>query len=255
MAITAEGATLTRQHRHAQLVLRADVLRDMTRLWATFDATDLSASFARFAAAADVLIRTRHGDSAGLSAAYFERFRLVEGIPGTATPRIAATPASELVRDRLRASGLMGALNARRAGQSLQAAARNGFVRASGSAVSMVLGGGRNTIVDSVRADRQARGWQRATSGTPCAFCAMVASRGPTFKSQRSARFQAHDHCACTAEPFYTGSRELAANQRFAKQWETAQREAKEADELHRGTSNDALNAFRRHLAGAGQPQ
>lgn len=251
MARTVAGAQLTRAHRQAQIALRADVLADLTRLWTLFRRPDedLLSVFERFAAAAEILIRQRHGDSAGLAAAYFEEFRRREGVGGQATPHIAPPPPREVVRESLAAAGRIGAANALRAGRSPESAARNGLVRVLGTATRLVLDGGRRTLVESIRRDRQARGWQRVTSGSPCAFCAMVASRGPAYKSERSARFEAHDHCSCTAEPYYEGSAALEVNARLAEAWETAQREAREAGELRRGTENDALNAFRRFLA------
>lgn len=253
MAVSAAGAQLTHAHRQVQLALRADVLRDLARLWALFPQGGLMERFTRFAAAADILIRQRHGDSAGLAAAYFEEFRRLEGIGGLATPRLADPLPREVAREAVAVAGRAGAIAAVRSGRSMEAAARNGLVRALGTASGLVLGGGRRTLVQSVRADRQARGWQRVTSGRPCAFCAMLASRGPAYTA-RGVRFEAHDHCSCTAEPNYSGSRVLAVNARFAEQWQAAQREAREAGELRRGTSNDALNAFRRSLAGTGAP-
>ncbi|MEU8264923.1 hypothetical protein AB0C02_30455 [Micromonospora sp. NPDC048999] len=255
MARTVAGAQLTVAHRQAQLVLRADVLADLTRLWTLFDHGDLEATFARFATAAEIIIRQRHGDSTGLAAAYFERFRAAEGAAGTAYAVLVEPPAPVLVRETLRVTGLDGVTAAVRAGQSAAQASRSGLVRVLGSATRLVLGGGRGTIVGSVRRDRETEGWQRVTSGSPCAFCAMVASRGPAYASQRSARFEAHDHCGCSAEPYYRGSRTLEVNARLAEAWQVAQREAADAGELSRGTSNDALNAFRRHLAGSGSSQ
>ncbi|MEU5950335.1 hypothetical protein ABZ793_32995 [Micromonospora sp. NPDC047465] len=250
MARTIAGAQLTVAHRQAQLALRADVLADLTRLWTLFDAGDLEATFTRFAAAAEILIRQRHGDSAGLAAAYFERFRSAEGVDGTAAAQLVDPPPPVLVRETLRLVGVNGVTTAAQAGLSPAQASRRGLVRVAGAATRLVLGGGRNTLAASVRRDREAEGWQRVTDGSPCAFCAMVASRGPAYTSQRTARFEAHDHCGCSAEPYYRGSRTLATNARLAEAWEVAQRQAADTGELSRGTSNDALNAFRRHLAG-----
>ena len=41
----------------------------------------------------------------------------------------------------------------------------------------------------------------------PCGFCAMLASRGPVYKSSESAGIRAdryHDHCFCTCTPVFT---------------------------------------------------
>lgn len=48
--------------------------------------------------------------------------------------------------------------------------------------------------------------YRRITSGTACAFCRMLAGRGAVY-SENTGRFQAHDHCACTAEPDFTTKR------------------------------------------------
>lgn len=43
-------------------------------------------------------------------------------------------------------------------------------------------------------------GWARVLAGeTNCAFCAMLASRGPVYKSGVTAGFEAHDGCDCSA--------------------------------------------------------
>ena len=67
----------------------------------------------------------------------------------------------------------------------------------------------------------------------------MLASRGGVYGE--GADFQAHDHCSCTAEPAYPGSRMTATADRFREQW----------DRTTRGLSgDDALNAFRTARAG-----
>lgn len=46
--------------------------------------------------------------------------------------------------------------------------------------------------------------WRRVTDGDPCGFCAMLASRGPVYRSAGKAgdgnRY--HGRCGCTVEPF-----------------------------------------------------
>src|SRR5690606_6285792 len=87
-------------------------------------------------------------------------------------------------------------------GQRVDEARRKSFVESSGAATKAVLTGGRKSLLTLMEADRQLIGWVRVTDGNPCAFCAMLASRGIVrYKSEAAAKFQAHDHCACTAEP------------------------------------------------------
>lgn len=78
------------------------------------------------------------------------------------------------------------------------------LVTVSGSAARHVLNGGRDAIEELIKADPVVNRWIRVTDGDPCAFCAMLASRGPVYVSATSAGFSAHDHCACSAEPVFS---------------------------------------------------
>jgi len=217
VARTAEGATLTRRHRQQQLALRAATLRDLLRLWPLWAASDV-ASYDRFVTAARVLVRARHRDAAGLAAGYFQAFRTVERVGGEAGARLAERLAAEQVEVSLRATGLAGTVRALRAGFPAEAAKRSGFVQVSGSVGRLVLNGARDTVLSSIGSDRRALGWHRITASKACSFCAMVAGRGAVF-NERTARFEAHDHCACIAEPLYDGSAAPARNRVFEQQW------------------------------------
>jgi hypothetical protein len=95
-------------------------------------------------------------------------------------------------------------------------------VKLSGSAVQLVAGGGRETLLDAIRSDPAAHGWQRVTDGAPCAFCAMIASQGIVAKDEDSAGFEAHGHCGCTAEPAFEGSPVNPTNARLREAWDEA---------------------------------
>jgi len=112
------------------------------------------------------------------------------------------------------------------------------FEAAAGSATRHVLTGGRRSLLTLVEADPQALGWARVTDGDPCAFCAMLASRGPVYGSEAAAGFSAHDACACTAEPVYSRQAPWPGRAReFQELWR----------ETTRNTSGrDSINAFRR---------
>lgn len=107
----------------------------------------------------------------------------------------------------LNVAGPLGQKYKRSRGQRREQAQRNSFVESSGAASRHVLTGGRKSLLTLLEQDRQIVGWVRVTDGDPCAFCAMLASRGIVrYKSEAAAKFQAHDHCACTAEPVYDES-------------------------------------------------
>lgn len=58
-------------------------------------------------------------------------------------------------------------------------------------------GASRDLVLATARANRMA--WARELTGAEnCGFCAMLASRGAVY-SKHTVRFQAHNHCDCTA--------------------------------------------------------
>lgn len=105
---------------------------------------------------------------------------------------------------------------------------------------------GRDAVRDT--ADRSDNlGWARVLSGAEnCAWCVMLASRGPVYKSEDSARAAttSHDFCDCV---FVLAPRR--------GRWEGQDRYELAEDlwgEATRGFyGNDALNALRRQLARA----
>lgn len=202
MAATTAGARLTAAHRVAQLAVRTQALRDVLRIWPALDPDRLAASWAPVETALLSAIEHRRGQSATVAAGYFEAFRDAEGIGGVAPPVIAGFGEATASRatTSLRVTGP--ATITRLAALHRAAPNQTALVRVSGAVSRHVLEGGRETLLSSIRADRRALGWARSASGNACAFCAMLASRGPVY-GQRSGEFQAHDHCGCTLEPVY----------------------------------------------------
>jgi len=240
MARTAEGSLLTDRHRRLQLALSAAVIRDLLHLWGTVDPAALAATIAPFTRAGSTLVLSGRRASALAASRYYAQFRAVEGVRGAAVLLAQAAPPDPLVVEgNLRGAGLKGIQTARAAGRSTEEAARNGFVKLAGSATSMVLGGGRDTLMGAIQSDPEAKGWQRVTDGAPCAFCAMVASKGIIAGDEASAGFEAHGHCGCTAEPAFEGTSVRPDNERFAQAWQDATAGL---------SGRDALNAFRQHL-------
>lgn len=240
MARTPEGAQLTEAHRLLQLRLSAGVIRDLLRLWGVVDPTDLRGTIDPFTRAGLAIVRAGNRASGAAAVRYYMAFRHVEGVHGAVALTAAPPPPDHAVAGAIRGAGLAGIVAARQRGASVKAAHDNGFVKLSGSATQLVLGGGRDTLMDAVQSDRAATGWQRVTDGAPCAFCAMVASKGIIAGDEASAGFEAHGHCGCTAEPAFEGSRVRPDNERFRQAW----------DDATQGLSGgEALNAFRQHLS------
>jgi len=60
----------------------------------------------------------------------------------------------------------------------------------------------RDTITTNRKRDPEAVGWRRVTNGG-CALCRMLADRGAVYR-QETARFAAHPHCNCGAQPVFS---------------------------------------------------
>lgn len=201
MARSGAGADLTRQHRDLQVRVRAEALRDYTRIWPLWQGDE--ESFGQLVAATVPLVREHHRVSAVVASTYYRAFREAEGVPGVYTPRPAPLLDEAKVTTSLYVTGQAMTRKALAAGQPPEAAMQTALVRTGGAMTRHVLQGGRDTLVLSTGDDPDARAWQRVTGGDACSFCEMLASRGAVYKGEDTAEFQAHDHCACMAEPSF----------------------------------------------------
>ena len=274
MASTAAATRLTEQHRQAQVANQRSFLSQFLALWPLLNVTDLDRYTPGWLNAVLRLIDVFRQDSADIAEDYYRRFREIEapesapdmpelvfeGVRDFPTQRILrqvargdrnVTPVDldrvliDWAQDRVAARNSLivtGPVNIKskvKRATPPEQAARSALVEASGAASRHVLNGGRKTLLTVVQNDNVALGWARVTDGDPCAFCAMLASRGPAYKSRQQASFQPHDHCACSVEPVF--SREAAwpgRGREFQQLW----------NDNIRGqySGKDAIRAFRR---------
>lgn len=192
-------AALTEAHRLTQLRLRAITIRELLRLWPALDPERLDATFAPWSTAVNALVQKRYDNSAGLAGRYFSAIR-AEAIGQSAPAMLAAGLPARQRAITLLVSGPVSIKKFTARGLDPAAAARQAFTTHSGAVSRLVLAGGRDTLLASVRGDRRAEGWQRITSGNACEFCEMLA--GNVYKED-TVDFEAHNHCACTAEPIF----------------------------------------------------
>ena len=249
MARTEQAATLTEQHRQAQLQVRSHALRNFLLLWPIWRPED-PASFGRLVTATLPLVRAYNRVSSSLAGSYYQAFRTAEGVLGVATPRLAGPIATAQVTASLYVTGQVMTRDAIAAGRTVEQAREAALVRTSGAVTRHTLQGGRDTMLQSVAADKQALGWARVTDGNPCAFCLTLASRGAVYKTEQSASFLAHDHCGCSVESVYDGTALPPLTQQWKDIYNQAQREALAAGELQHGANSSAarINAVRRLL-------
>lgn len=241
MAATAEAARLTEAHRLAQLRLGADTVRQMQAVWPLLNPADLNASFADWMQVVGPIVQAQRSASSALAANYITVFRSLElGVGRGFTPILAGPVDTKILFTSMLVTGPVSIQAALDRSVPLVRALDTAEARSAGAAMRHALNGGRETIVDTTRADRRAIGWARATSASACAFCAMLASRGPVYSGD-TVDFRAHDHCACGAEPMYRDDAGWPSGaRRYRRLWDET------TGGLH---GDDALNAFRTALA------
>jgi hypothetical protein len=107
--------------------------------------------------------------------------------------------------------------------------------RQSSAQARVSMDGGRSTIWTLAERDKRAIGWVRVSlTGTPCGWCAMLISRGPVYKSERSATLAGgasgyddgdrfHDNCHCVAVPVFSddqyGGSQFDLNRQYSELW------------------------------------
>lgn len=266
MALTRQASRLSEDHRQLQAQIRRRFLQQIGAVAPAWQ-TATPDSFDLFMEAAVPIAAQHHQLSGTGTARYYNSYRAADRVLGDA-PDLSASPFN---RDRFVASAyIMRDTVARRAGEAGFPAERirNETMSAlTGSMSRHVLNGGRSTLEDAIRQDGQAVGWERMTGDDPCAFCAMLASRGAVYTSQEAAervgygadpsgknypgkhgRIRGtrqrddsfHDNCQCYAEARFLGDPLLSERNRpYREMWDASTRE-----------TNQPLKEFRRVYEG-----
>lgn len=215
-------------------LLQGGLLPAIFEAYNQLDVTNLGESLPAFTAQVAVLTQ-RYGAASGtLASRAYLADRAAAGIHSTFTPRIAPLP--ELAQIGKTVNWAIGPL------YSAQPDTETARTNLDGSVARLVQNVGRQTIVDSVQADRKARGWAREVEPGACSFCALLATRGAVYRSERSASFSSHDHCRCQPVPVF-GAYEPTAQ---VREWQALYRTSTAG---LRGAA--ARNAFRQALAPA----
>ncbi len=203
MAATATGRRLTAAHRQAQIRVGALTVQRMRDAWRILDPSDLNGSFAAWLRTVEPIIQAQRAVSAQVAARYVAAFRVAEAgspLPGGAV--LAAAAPSEQIATSMLVSGPVSLRKQLIRGVQFGRAVDVSQAQSAGEGMRIALNGGRETVLDTVRADPRSVGWARAASGNACAFCALLASRGPVYREE-TVDFEAHRHCSCSAEPVY----------------------------------------------------
>jgi len=172
----------------------------MFAAWRILDPSDIDGTVEAWLVVARSIVFTQHAKSSSLAAAYYSRFRLLE-IGETVATLTAPPPAASVVSASLLIEGPWKVRAMSAAGRPLADAVNVGLSESSRVASLHTLNGGRDTIMENVRADKRAGGFTRVTSGNSCDFCTMLADRGAVYRTEPT--FEAHKGCNCTAEPAF----------------------------------------------------
>jgi hypothetical protein len=239
-ASQAAQASLAEQFRMRQAYASTQAMLAILAVWGLLDLRDVRSSWPAVRTGIAALVRDGFTTAARDALAYYEQARLAAGVTEELPPlAIPDLPSPELLDATLDATGPYTLLAKVKAAEPVQQAAQSAGTRMSGAASRLILNGARQAVLTSVDSDAKAVGWMRVTASDPCAFCAMLASRGVSYRSEASAGFKAHNHCRCTAAPCW--SREDAKalrNGPLAQEWQQA---------TAGYSGKDALRAWRRY--------
>lgn len=201
MAATLQASRLTEAHRLAQARLGAVTVARMRTIWRLLNPDALDATFPDWLAAAYPIVQAQRSTSARLAANYLTAFKTLElGTAARIAPVLSETADRQSVATSLLVTGPISVKRAMERGVQLARALPVAEAASSAAAMRHALDGGRQTILQTLRADPDARGWVRVASGGACDFCARLdGKRHPTD----DADFPAHDGCSCSQEPAY----------------------------------------------------
>ena len=217
---------LTRRNARTQQQIKVAARTELLRVWRqTFDLSDLDMSWEMFAARAMPVILVNRDRSVEAAAQYVQRFRQAGSVAGTVTVRRAPPIDVDRMRYGLEYTAKIVVAGSLARGMSPQQAAQRGMVASVNSAEQWVHEGGRETAARTFDDDPQSVGWQRVVvSDEPCAFCLLMESRGPAYRSQSTAEFEAHVNCGCEVEGVYgdwqPSDRQLAVDRLYRQSTE-----------------------------------
>lgn len=217
MARTPAGRELTVGHRAGQIAIAASLTELLRRTWPVLNPTDLQDSLAMWLRIVQPLVLESRGRSATLAAAYFAEYAFVEtGERLTATVPSVTDDMTRALEISARVTGPTTIRTLVAGGMDEDAAADSAFSLFHESMGRHALGGGRETIIETLA--NTDVGWRRigrADGKEPCDFCAMLIGRGEVYSSgvAEVVRFASHDGCKCQAEPAFDGGEPVDVRQ------------------------------------------
>lgn len=213
--------TLAQAHRLLQNEVGAQTASQMLSIWPLIDPANVSGTFADYLDVAYTVIQSGNQQSVELAAAYYAAARETLFGVDSFVPVLAPTISREQIYSSLGATALARIRQGLIRSEDWARITDKGASLGAGAGMRLALAGGRETLLQSTRADPRAVGWQRVTSGNACEFCEMLAERGVVY-AEEAADFAAHDNCGCFAQPEFsqeqTAVRDYTPSERFSIQ-------------------------------------
>lgn len=199
-------------YRRRQLLLSTRLVRQIMQAWRELaNPAQIDASWPILRSVLTQPVLRAREESARLAADFYLEARREAGFDADGFSPSRPTPLTvERLNSTLDVTGPVEFKKAIASGKTPPQALDQAAVRMAGSTQYAALEGGRSVIRDSIERDDRATGYARVTDNDPCAWCAMLASRGPVYKSAKTAgdprqggdRY--HDLCGCQAVPSFT---------------------------------------------------
>lgn len=201
--MAAPSVARASEQQRAQAGLIALLLRDIAKIWRLLQPQSLHRSMPAWVAAVHA-VTSRYGPMAAtLAADYYEAERAAANAAGRFTVPLADAPSEGQVDAVMRwATKDLWSRNPDTLTERLQTAKNH----AESAAAKLVEDVGRLTITYAVQKDPAAVAWVRTAAPGACAFCRMLAQRGPVFSAD-TVGFRAHDDCHCMAQPLFRGQK------------------------------------------------
>lgn len=222
---------LTRQHQAELAALGAAVAAEVRRVVGIVDPADIDRWWERVLPQLTAYVAGAWRTSVVMARTYLIEHARIEGVD--ITPELARWVTERAVTS-LRVMGPVAWKQVLARTGSPAVATRAMGERLAGAAQRLALAGSRDTVDATVRRDRRIIAWRRVPDEDPCAFCAMLASRGAVYKSRalalevgRADRIRGprrpgqayHDNDQCVAEPLYAGEEEPEWVDELYQQW------------------------------------
>jgi len=231
---SAQANLLTQRHRRSLALTAAVVVRQVRAIAGRADVADIDAWWDREGPTLERLVAQGFVATSELGARYLAQHAAIEGV--RLVP-VRAEPDRQQIATSLHVTGAVAFKAHMRQSDSAGASLRVMQTMLAGSAQRLTLGGDRGSVMNTIRSTDQIVGYRRVTNASPCAFCAMLASRGAVYKSRsatttvgragnargtRQIGESYHDHCNCTSEPLYENEPEPASVTALRARWDQA---------------------------------